>query len=150
MSLGNPHDDLGNTKNKAEQREDRRCGPKNSVPGVRPQCRFSDLLCLLLSLLSRGFPLPIQPFPPSPNLSRGFFPHQLKATFSTDMLLKHTITECLSKVCCTLAAVTQWIEHWPEPKGRRLDFSQGRCLGRGPGPQLGACERQSVGVSLTH
>ena len=37
-----------------------------------------------------------------------------------------------------------------EPQGHWLIPSQGTCLGCGPGPQLGAYERQQIYVSLTH
>ena len=50
-----------------------------------------------------------------------------------------------------LAGVTRWSE--PQPVNRREARSiprQGTCLGCGPGPQLRACERQPVNVSLTH
>ena len=50
----------------------------------------------------------------------------------------------------TLAGVAQWTEHWPvnqTPAGSIP--SQGTCLGCGPGPQEGVCERQPhVDVSL--
>ena len=47
-----------------------------------------------------------------------------------------------------LAGMAQWPECLPaglwacQPKGRWFDSHQGPCLGCGPGPQLGACERQ--------
>ena len=49
-----------------------------------------------------------------------------------------------------LAGVVQWIEYQPaNQKAARLIPSQGTCLGCGPGPWLGACERQlQVDVSL--
>ena len=49
-----------------------------------------------------------------------------------------------------LAGVAQWIEGWPvNQKVSSLIPSQGKCLGYGPGPQLGACERQRcIDVSL--
>ena len=49
-----------------------------------------------------------------------------------------------------LAGVAQWIEQWPEnQKVIRLTPNQGTCLGCGPGPQLGAHERQPhIDVSL--
>ena len=49
----------------------------------------------------------------------------------------------------TLAGVVQQIERWPA--GQKVASSipsQGTCLGCGPGPQLGACERQLIDVSL--
>ena len=49
-----------------------------------------------------------------------------------------------------LAGVAQWIEHRPA-KQRVVGSipSQGMCLGCGPGPQLGACEKQPhIDVSL--
>ena len=48
-----------------------------------------------------------------------------------------------------LAGVAQWIGHPPtNQKVTSLIPSQGTCLGCGPGPQLLACERQRIGVSL--
>ena len=50
-----------------------------------------------------------------------------------------------------LAGVAQWNEHWPEDRKVASSIpSQGTCLGCGPDPQLGACKRQSINVSLTH
>ena len=49
-----------------------------------------------------------------------------------------------------LAGVAQWIEH--QPANQRVGGSipsQGTCLGCGPGPLQGACERQQhIDVSL--
>ena len=57
----------------------------------------------------------------------------------------------LSKVPLALASMAQWIECWPENKKvTSLIPSQGTCLGCRPGPQLGACKRQLIDVSLTH
>ena len=52
----------------------------------------------------------------------------------------------------TLVGVAQWNESWPvDGKVTGLIPSQGTCLGCGPGPQSGACERQPhTDVSLTH
>ena len=42
-----------------------------------------------------------------------------------------------------LADVAQWIECWPaNQKAAGSISSQGKCLGSGPGPQLGSHERQ--------
>ena len=52
------------------------------------------------------------------------------------------VIEKLKKQNSALAAVTQWIEH--RPVNQRVagwSPSQGTCLGCGPGPQYGACER---------
>ena len=50
----------------------------------------------------------------------------------------------------SLAGVAQWIECWPgNQKVAGLILSQDTCLGCGPGPQLGACERQGINVSLS-
>ena len=50
-----------------------------------------------------------------------------------------------------LAGVAQWIECQPaNQKVTGLILSQGTCLGCGPGPQLGVCEKQLSDVSLTH
>ena len=47
------------------------------------------------------------------------------------------------KVVSALAGVAQWVECWPvEQRVAGLIPSQGTCLGCGPGPQLGVCERQ--------
>ena len=51
----------------------------------------------------------------------------------------------------TLAGVAQWIER--KPTNQKIAGSipgQGLCLGCRPGPQLLACKRQLVYVSLTH
>ena len=50
-----------------------------------------------------------------------------------------------------LAGVAQWIDC--RPMNGKVSSSipdQGARLGRGPGPQLGVCERQPIDVSLTH
>ena len=50
-----------------------------------------------------------------------------------------------------LAGVAQWTGC--RPGNRKVTCSipgQGTCLGWGPGPQLGVCERQPIDVSLTH
>ena len=50
-----------------------------------------------------------------------------------------------------LANVAQWIER--RPANRKVAGSipgQGRCLGCGPSPQMGVCERQPIDVSLPH
>ena len=47
------------------------------------------------------------------------------------------------KLLTALAGVAQWIEF--QPANQRVAGSipsQGTCLGCGPGPQLGACERE--------
>ena len=51
----------------------------------------------------------------------------------------------------SLPGVAQWIEH--QPAKRKVTGSipsQGTCLGCGPGPQEGVCERQLTAVSLAH
>ena len=49
----------------------------------------------------------------------------------------------------TLVGVDQWIECWTaKQKVASSVPSQGTCLGCGPGPQLEACERQPIDVSL--
>ena len=46
--------------------------------------------------------------------------------------------------------MAQWIERWPANRKVAGSIpSQGTCLGCGPGPWLGACERQPICVSLT-
>ena len=49
-----------------------------------------------------------------------------------------------------LAGVAQWIEcQLADQRVTGSFLSQGTCLGCGPGPQLGVCERQPhIGVSL--
>ena len=48
-----------------------------------------------------------------------------------------------------LAGVAQGIELWPANQEVACSIpSQGTCLGCGPGPQLGVCERQLIDVSL--
>ena len=50
-----------------------------------------------------------------------------------------------------LAGVAQWNECRPvNQRVAGLIPSQGTCLGCGPGPQLGACERQLIDVSFAH
>ena len=50
-----------------------------------------------------------------------------------------------------LANVAQWIECWPvNQKVTGSIPHQGTCLGGGLVPQLGACKRQPIDVSLTH
>ena len=50
-----------------------------------------------------------------------------------------------------LGGVPQWIECQPaNQKVTSLIPNQGTCLGFRPGPQLGACERQLIYVSLAH
>ena len=50
-----------------------------------------------------------------------------------------------------LAGVAQWNERQPvNGKVAGSTPSQGPCLGCGPGPQLGACERQPIDESITH
>ena len=50
-----------------------------------------------------------------------------------------------------LAGMAQWTEYRPvNQKVTGLIPSQGTCLGFGPGPQLGAFERQLIDVSLAH
>ena len=53
------------------------------------------------------------------------------------------------KTSGALAGVAQWIEC--QPVNRKVTASipsQGTCLGCRPGPQLGECKRQWIGVSL--
>ena len=54
------------------------------------------------------------------------------------------------KILSHLTGVAQWIECWPANQSITGWIpSQGTRLGCGPGPQLGACERQPIDVSLT-
>ena len=49
-----------------------------------------------------------------------------------------------------LAGAVQWIECGPaNQKVTSLSTDQGTCLGYGPDPHLGMCERQPIGVSLS-
>ena len=54
------------------------------------------------------------------------------------------------RLCISLASVAQWIESQPVKQRVACSIpSQGTCLGCGPGPQWGACERQPhIDVSL--
>ena len=56
----------------------------------------------------------------------------------------------VKKYFMALAGVAQWIELWPaNKKVAGWIPSQGTCLGCGPGPQKGVCERQPhIDVSL--
>ena len=49
-----------------------------------------------------------------------------------------------------LAGVAQWIDRWTVKQRVTCSIpSQGTCLGCGPGPQWGACERQPrIDISL--
>ena len=50
-----------------------------------------------------------------------------------------------------LTGVAHWVGHHPaNQKDAYLIPSQGTCLGCGPAPQLGVCERQLISVSLAH
>ena len=50
-----------------------------------------------------------------------------------------------------LAGVVQWAKHQPVDWNITGSVpSQGTCLGYGPGPQLGECEKQPVSVTLAH
>ena len=52
---------------------------------------------------------------------------------------------------CALVDVAQWIEWWPAKRKVAGSIpSQGTRLGCSPSPQLGACEKQLLDVSLTH
>ena len=47
--------------------------------------------------------------------------------------------------------MAQWTECWPaNGKVAGLILSQGMYLGCGPGPTLGAFEKQPINVSITH
>ena len=56
----------------------------------------------------------------------------------------------VKRIGYTLAGVAQWIEHWLVNQTVAGSIpSQGTCLGWGPGPQWGECERQPhVDISL--
>ena len=76
---------------------------------------------------------------------KGYYPGDMSLTF--DSFLKCDLKKRLT----ALAGVAQWIEHQSvNQKVAGSIPSQGTCLGCGPGPQLGACERQPINVSLTH
>ena len=58
---------------------------------------------------------------------------------------------CSFNKILALAGVAWWIEY--QPVNRKVAGSipsQGTCLGHGPRPQLGACERQPTYASLAH
>ena len=64
--------------------------------------------------------------------------------------MRHNSSGSLKKDPC-LAGVFQWIENQlVNQKVVGSIPSQGICLGRRLGPQLRACERQLIDVSLTH
>ena len=64
---------------------------------------------------------------------------------------QHKIGACFKIVKLALTGVAQWVGRCPaNQKVADSTPSQGMCLGCGPGPQLGACERQHIDVSLTH
>ena len=49
-----------------------------------------------------------------------------------------------------LTSMAQWVGHHPaNQKVAGLIPGQGTCLGCGPGPWIGVCERQPTDVSLT-
>ena len=53
------------------------------------------------------------------------------------------------KAHIALDGIVQWIEHGPVNQRVAGSIpSQGTCLGCGPDPQLGACKRQAIYVSL--
>ena len=55
------------------------------------------------------------------------------------------------KCASALAGVAQWTEHCPANReDAGLIPGQGTCLGCRPGPQLGACKRQPISISLAH
>ena len=61
-----------------------------------------------------------------------------------------TYLTTLKIIISVLIGMSQWIECWPEnQRVANLIPSRGTCLGCGPGPQWGACERQPhIDVSL--
>ena len=59
--------------------------------------------------------------------------------------------DILKESHAALAGVAQWIERWPENgKAAGSIPPRGTCLGCGPAPCLGVCERQPITVSLSH
>ena len=67
------------------------------------------------------------------------------------ILISYLSIYSLKSTILSLAGVTQWIECWTaKQRVAGLIPSQSTCLGCGPGPQLGAWERQPIDVSLTH
>ena len=66
-------------------------------------------------------------------------------------LIKSLVFSFIFKKLYALAGVAQWNECRPLNQGvAGLIPSQGTCLGCRPVPQLRACERQPIGVSLAH
>ena len=60
-----------------------------------------------------------------------------------------TVGELHNKVEKTLAGLAQWIEHGTMKQRIPSSIpSQSTCVGCGPSPQLGACERQLISISL--
>ena len=54
-------------------------------------------------------------------------------------------------VIYAMTGVAQWVGRWPANQKVTSSIpTQGTCLGCGPGPWLGECERQPISVSLTH
>ena len=53
------------------------------------------------------------------------------------------------RVTVALTGVAQWIECWPANRCQ-FESQSGHSLGCGPGPQLGACERQQIDISCTN
>ena len=65
-------------------------------------------------------------------------------------IMKSTLNLPLKNIVVILASVAQWIEC--QPVNQKVIGSipgRGTCLGWGPGPQLGACERQPISVFHT-
>ena len=91
--------------------------------------------------------LPFDPVIPLPEI----YPKNPKTPIKKNVCT-HMFIAALFKIAkIALAGVAQWDGHHPaNQKVTGSIPSQGTCLGCRPGPQLGACERQLIDVSLVH
>ena len=64
---------------------------------------------------------------------------------------KFNIDNVSQSVTLALAGVAQWIESWLVNQNTTVLIpGQSTCLGCRPGPQLGACKRQLIDVSIAY
>ena len=86
------------------------------------------------------------------NLKTDFISDQFITTWFHVRFLQPYIKPCnwkLKNSCVALTGVAQWVGC--HPANRKVSISipgQGTCLGCGPDPWLGLCERQTIDVSL--
>ena len=84
-------------------------------------------------------------WPPELHESRWSYHGHVRVQWRSKLILAGGLRKLLQ----SLASVAQWIEHQPaNQKVAGSIPSQGTCLGCRPGPQLRACERQLIHVSL--